>query len=93
VEKHTAGLAKVLQGYKRILSKQTYLGGDDVTLADLSHLPYGSLASNVSDHTPISGRLTSADGFPRSASVQLSRMGRCPTSLDGGKAFKSIRLG
>ncbi|KAJ6096648.1 glutathione S-transferase [Penicillium sp. IBT 16267x] len=30
-----------LQGYERILSKQEYLGGDSVTLADLNHLPYG----------------------------------------------------
>ncbi|KAJ5917052.1 glutathione S-transferase [Penicillium tannophilum] len=32
----------VLQGYERILSKQKYLGGDSLTLADLYHLPYGT---------------------------------------------------
>ncbi|KAJ5539325.1 glutathione S-transferase [Penicillium frequentans] len=32
----------VLQGYERILSKQKYLGGDSLTLADLYHLPYGA---------------------------------------------------
>ncbi|KAJ5643216.1 glutathione S-transferase [Penicillium longicatenatum] len=31
-----------LQGYERVLSKQSYLGGDNVTLADLYHLPYGT---------------------------------------------------
>ncbi|KAL3480498.1 glutathione S-transferase, partial [Aspergillus californicus] len=30
-----------LQGYERVLSKQPYLAGDNVTLADLHHLPYG----------------------------------------------------
>lgn len=33
----------VLEGYERILSKQKYLAGDNVTLADLYHLPYGVL--------------------------------------------------
>ncbi|KAN0132163.1 glutathione S-transferase [Lactarius tabidus] len=32
-----------LDGYEAILSKQKYLAGDEVTLADLFHLPYGSL--------------------------------------------------
>ncbi|RXW15745.1 hypothetical protein EST38_g10109 [Candolleomyces aberdarensis] len=32
-----------LDVYDQILSKQKYLGGDEVTLADLFHLPYGSL--------------------------------------------------
>lgn len=31
-----------LQGYERVLSKQKYLAGDSVTLADLYHLPYGT---------------------------------------------------
>ncbi|KAG8910841.1 hypothetical protein FRC02_006984 [Tulasnella sp. 418] len=32
-----------LDGYERILSKQKYLAGDNVTIADLFHLPQGSL--------------------------------------------------
>lgn len=32
-----------LHGYEAILSKRKYLGGDDITLADLFHLPYGSM--------------------------------------------------
>ncbi|KAN0132159.1 glutathione S-transferase-like protein [Lactarius tabidus] len=32
-----------LDGYEAILSKQKYLAGDEVTLADLFHLPSGSL--------------------------------------------------
>jgi glutathione S-transferase len=30
-----------LQGYERILAAQRYLAGDEVTLADLIHLPWG----------------------------------------------------
>ncbi|KAI0298226.1 glutathione S-transferase [Russula brevipes] len=32
-----------LDGYEAILSKQKYLAGDELTLADLFHLPYGSV--------------------------------------------------
>ncbi|KAJ5710560.1 glutathione S-transferase [Penicillium malachiteum] len=39
-------LDTTLQGYERILSKQPYLAGDKVTLADLYHLPYGVMAEN-----------------------------------------------
>ncbi|KAL5360296.1 glutathione S-transferase [Aspergillus floccosus] len=34
-------LELTLEGYERLLSRQKYLAGDQVTLADLSHLPYG----------------------------------------------------
>lgn len=37
-----ATLESKLEGYERILSKQKYLAGDNVTLADLFHLPYGN---------------------------------------------------
>ncbi|TRM64614.1 thioredoxin-like protein [Schizophyllum amplum] len=36
-------LDKKLEAYEVILSKQKYLGGDEITLADLFHLPYGSI--------------------------------------------------
>ncbi|KAL4727839.1 hypothetical protein ACLX1H_004529 [Fusarium chlamydosporum] len=36
-------LDKSLAGYERILSKQKYLAGDNITLADLFHLPYGQM--------------------------------------------------
>ncbi|RHZ56936.1 hypothetical protein CDV55_102468 [Aspergillus turcosus] len=36
-----AQLDSTLQGYERVLSKQKYLAGDQVTFADLAHLPYG----------------------------------------------------
>jgi glutathione S-transferase len=36
-----AQLDRTLQGYERVLSKQKYLAGDELTFADLSHLPYG----------------------------------------------------
>ncbi|KAJ3500080.1 hypothetical protein NMY22_g19382 [Coprinellus aureogranulatus] len=34
-----------LDVYEKILSKQKYLAGDELTLADLFHLPYGTLVS------------------------------------------------
>ncbi|EJD00506.1 glutathione S-transferase [Fomitiporia mediterranea MF3/22] len=40
---YASTLEKKLEGYERILSKQKYLAGNDLTLADLLHLPYGSL--------------------------------------------------
>ncbi|KAJ2914182.1 hypothetical protein MD484_g6233, partial [Candolleomyces efflorescens] len=36
-----------LDVYDQILSKQKYLAGEEVTLADLAHLPYGSLLPAV----------------------------------------------
>ncbi|RXW17231.1 hypothetical protein EST38_g8625 [Candolleomyces aberdarensis] len=44
---HIKKLEAKLDVYDQILSKQKYLGGDEVTLADLFHLPYGSLLSVV----------------------------------------------
>lgn len=32
-----------LEGYERILAKQKYIAGDNLTIADLSYLPYGSM--------------------------------------------------
>ncbi|KAF5349754.1 hypothetical protein D9758_010193 [Tetrapyrgos nigripes] len=32
-----------LDGYERILAKQKYIAGDELTMVDLFHLPYGSL--------------------------------------------------
>ena len=40
-------LGKKLDVYEQILSKQKYLAGDEVTLADLSHLPYAELLGQV----------------------------------------------
>jgi glutathione S-transferase len=47
VEKLKEGLAVKLEGYERILSKQRYLAGANVTLADLSHLPTGIVLSQI----------------------------------------------
>ncbi|KAK2467385.1 hypothetical protein APHAL10511_000620 [Amanita phalloides] len=41
--KHVKNLDTKLDGYERILSKQKYLAGDELTHADLFHLPYGTL--------------------------------------------------
>ncbi|KAF8516177.1 glutathione transferase [Hysterangium stoloniferum] len=43
VQTLNATLAHKLDAYERILSKQAYLAGDEVTLADLFHLPYGAI--------------------------------------------------
>ncbi|KDQ60136.1 hypothetical protein JAAARDRAFT_174156 [Jaapia argillacea MUCL 33604] len=43
VEEHAKTLNAKLDGYEKILSKQKYLAGEEITLADLFHLPYGSL--------------------------------------------------
>lgn len=40
-------LDATLEGYERILSKQPYLAGDKVTLADLYHLPYGVMVEGL----------------------------------------------
>jgi hypothetical protein len=42
VAQHAKALEGKLAGYEAILSKQKYLAGDKITLADLSHLPYGA---------------------------------------------------
>ncbi|KAL7409601.1 glutathione S-transferase [Mrakia frigida] len=40
----TATLAAKLAVYENILSKQKYLAGNSITIADLFHLPYGQMA-------------------------------------------------
>jgi glutathione S-transferase len=46
-----AELAKTLEaklaGYEAILSKHKYLAGDEITLADLSHLPHGAFMAQL----------------------------------------------
>ncbi|KAG6917724.1 hypothetical protein DXG01_001375 [Tephrocybe rancida] len=44
-KKHIANLEKNLAAYEKILSKQKYVAGDEFTLADLFHLPYGYLVA------------------------------------------------
>ncbi|KAK2467388.1 hypothetical protein APHAL10511_000623 [Amanita phalloides] len=43
VSKHASALDTKLNGYERILSTQKYLAGNELTIADLYHLPYGAL--------------------------------------------------
>ena len=42
VARHVAALDEVFSVYDVILSKQPYLAGEEITLADLSHLPHGN---------------------------------------------------
>ncbi|CAE6533650.1 unnamed protein product [Rhizoctonia solani] len=46
-QKYTDSLNAKLEGYERILSKQKYLAGDNFTLADLFHLPYGNFVNQI----------------------------------------------
>jgi len=55
-EKIIVSLSAKLDAYDVILGKQKYLAGDEVTLADLMHLTYGSLlgmtGSNIMESKP-----------------------------------------
>ncbi|KAM6490634.1 glutathione S-transferase [Amanita muscaria] len=42
-EKHLAVLSGKLDVYEKILSKQNYMAGDELTLADLFHLPFATM--------------------------------------------------
>ncbi|EJD00511.1 glutathione S-transferase [Fomitiporia mediterranea MF3/22] len=44
---YVSTLEKKLEGYERILSKQKYLAGNELTLADLFHLPFGTFITEV----------------------------------------------
>jgi len=47
VAKHTASLEDTLKVYDSILSKQAYLAGDELTVADLYHLPYAVMNKQI----------------------------------------------
>jgi glutathione S-transferase len=47
VAKHLTALEVKLAGYERMLAKQRYLAGEEITLADLAHLPYGSKLASL----------------------------------------------
>ena len=42
VAEYVATLAGKLEGYERILAKQKYLAGEELTIADLFHVPFGT---------------------------------------------------
>ena len=42
VKKHADTLSAKLDVYEQILGKQKYIAGDELTLVDLFHLPYGA---------------------------------------------------
>ncbi|KAF8806029.1 glutathione S-transferase [Phlegmacium glaucopus] len=56
VDKHIADLSSKLDVYDKILSKQKYLVGDEITLVDLYHIPIGSaftsLGNNIMESKP-----------------------------------------
>lgn len=56
-------LAKRLDGYERILSKTKYLAGNSLTLADVFHLPYGTMAVKLE----VAPALTDFEGHPNVA--------------------------
>lgn len=47
VTEYATQLDGVLAVYDTILAEHKYLAGDEVTLADLYHLPYGKLAKDI----------------------------------------------
>ena len=47
VKQLRAMLDEKLDAYEVILSKQAYLAGDNITLADLFHLPYGTIVEKL----------------------------------------------
>ncbi|CAE6460961.1 unnamed protein product, partial [Rhizoctonia solani] len=47
IQKCIDSLNAKMDGYERILSKQKYLAGDNFTLADLFHLPYGNFVNQI----------------------------------------------
>jgi hypothetical protein len=64
VEKHATILASRLDVYEKILSKQKYLAGDILTIADTFHLTYGDMVVNVciSLSIPLVAPVTSVSG-------------------------------
>jgi len=46
-QRHTEMLSAKLDVYDVILSRQRYLAGDECTLADLFHLPYGAMITKI----------------------------------------------
>ncbi|KAI5123838.1 hypothetical protein M0805_009130 [Coniferiporia weirii] len=51
VAEYVEALKDSLKAYEVILSKQKYLAGDEFTLADLFHLPYGTVLTEYTDFT------------------------------------------
>lgn len=51
VEENETGLKDRLAGYEKILEKQKWIGGDNLTLVDLFHLPFGTIVTEVSVNT------------------------------------------
>ncbi|KZP02180.1 hypothetical protein FIBSPDRAFT_880520, partial [Athelia psychrophila] len=47
VAENKAKLGGKLDAYEVILSKQAYVAGNEVTLADLFHLPYGAKVKEI----------------------------------------------
>ncbi|PSR73266.1 hypothetical protein EW026_g5785 [Hermanssonia centrifuga] len=55
VKFYAATLSTKLNGYEAILSKQKYLAGDEITVADLFHLPYGAFLEKLGYSYLVSG--------------------------------------
>ncbi|KAF8632380.1 hypothetical protein AX15_001890 [Amanita polypyramis BW_CC] len=56
LKNHITTLNIKLDVYEAILSKQKYLAGDELTLADLFHLPFGNLIASLGVGEPINTR-------------------------------------
>lgn len=47
VKQLAAQLDTAFAGYEKILSKQAYLAGNEITVVDLYHLPYGKMVKDL----------------------------------------------
>jgi glutathione S-transferase len=47
VTEYITTLEGKLEGYERILAKQKYIAGDELTIADIFHLPHGWLVGKA----------------------------------------------
>ena len=47
LDRLAAELDVVLSSYNEVLAKQKFIGGDEFTLADIFHLPYGQMARDI----------------------------------------------
>lgn len=61
LEKQVAALDAALAVYEKILSKQKYLAGDELTVADLFHLPYGAMAKDQLGYADVFAKYPAVD--------------------------------
>lgn len=56
IKEHLAALEKVLDVYEKRLSTQEYIGGDNYSIADISHIPYAYMLLKCGFKEPFKAR-------------------------------------